>query len=168
MGSAQAWRSILRWLAARAENIAVAMLAALFLTFILQIGSRYVLNSPLGWTLELCLTLWLWIVFWGAAFCVRDRDHVTFDILYLSAGRRLRQVFAVVSAVAIVVGLVASLPATWDYISFYEIKKSATLKIRLDVVFSVYAIFAIAVIARYTFRIVALMRKGNPPEAGRR
>ncbi len=168
MWSAQAWRPIFRGLAARAENVAVAMLAALFLTFILQIGSRYVLNSPLGWTLELCLTLWLWIVFWGAAFCVRDRDHVTFDILYLSAGRRLRRVFALVSAVAIVVGLGASLPATWDYITFYEIKKSATLKIRLDVVFSVYAIFAIAVIARYGFRIVALIRKGNPPEAGRR
>ena len=165
MWSAHAWRPIFRWLAARAENIAVAMLAALFLTFILQIGSRYVLNSPIGWTLELCLTLWLWIVFWGTAFCVRDRDHVTFDILYLSAGRRVRQVFAIVTAVAIVVGLSASLPATWDYITFYEIKKSATLKIRLDYVFSVYAIFAVAVIARYTFRIVALIRKGDPPEA---
>jgi TRAP-type C4-dicarboxylate transport system permease small subunit len=165
---ARVWRPILHWLGARAENIAVVMLAALFLTFILQIVSRYVLNSPIGWTLELCLTLWIWIVFWGAAFCVRDKDHVTFDILYLSAGHRPRRVFAFVSAVAIVVGLLASLPATWDYITFYEIKKSATLKIRLDYVFSVYAIFAVAVIARYTFRLVALFRKGDPPEAGTR
>ena len=169
MWSAHLWQPVLHWLRARAENIAVAMLAALFLTFILQIGSRYVLNSPIGWTLELCLTLWIWIVFWGAAFCVRDRDHVAFDILYLSAGRRLRRVFAIVTAVAIVVGLLASLPATWDYITFYKIKKSATLAIRLDYVFSVYAIFAVAVIARYTFRIVALIRKGapeDPPAAG--
>ena len=168
MWSTGALRSILRWMAARAENMAVAMLAAMFLTFILQIGSRYVLNSPIGWTLELCLTLWLWIVFWGAAFCVSNDDHVRFDILYLSAGHRLRQAFAIVTAVAIGGGLLASLPATWDYISFYEIKRSATLKIRLDYVFGVYAIFAVAVIARCTFRIVSILRRGHPPGATRR
>ncbi len=48
-------------------------------TFILQIVTRYVINHPLGWTLEACLTLWLWLVFWGgglrasttATTCVR-------------------------------------------------------------------------------------------------
>jgi hypothetical protein len=38
--------------------------------------------SRYGWTLELCLALWVWIVFWGAAFVVRERDHVTFDVIY--------------------------------------------------------------------------------------
>ncbi len=165
MWSTRRWLSVFRWLGARAENMAVAMLAAMFLTFVLQIVSRYVLNHPIGWTLELCLTLWVWIVFWGSAFCVRDHDHVTFDVLYLSVGRRTRQVFAIVTAVAIVVGLLASFPATWDYITFYKIKKSATLKIRLDYVFSVYAIFAVAVIARYAVRIATLIRNGAPEDS---
>ena len=66
-----------------AQFIAATMLAALFITFLLQIFSRYVLLTPFGWTLELCLILWLWIVFFGCSFIVRDRDHVTFDILGL-------------------------------------------------------------------------------------
>jgi TRAP-type C4-dicarboxylate transport system permease small subunit len=154
----------LAWLRARADNVAVALLTVMFLSFILQIVSRYILRDPLGWTLELCLTMWLWVVFWGSAFCLRDREHVKFDIFYLAAPVRLRRIFALVSALAIVAGLAAALPATLDYITFYKIKKSATLRIRLDYVFSVYAVFAVAVIARYALRALAFSRGADPAE----
>ena len=157
-------RLCVSWFQARAENVAVLLLTVMFLAFIIQIVSRYVLNHPLGWTLELCLTMWLWVVFWGAAFCVRDHEHVKFDILYLAAPLKLRRLFALVSAVAIVAGLAAALPATLDYITFYKIKKSATLRIRLDVVFSIYGIFAVAIILRYALRAIALIRGVEPAD----
>ncbi len=151
-------RAALRWLKARAENVAAGLLAALFLTFVLQIVARYGISYPIGWTLEVCLTLWLWLVFWTAAFVLEDRDHVRFDLLAVAASRRVQQVFALVSAVAIIAGLLAALPATIDYITFYKIKRSATLRIRLDVVFSIYGIFAVAVIAGYALRAWSILR----------
>jgi C4-dicarboxylate transporter DctQ subunit len=147
-----------RFLQARAENVAVALLAVMFLSFMLQIVSRYVFQNPIGWTLEVCLTMWLWLVFWTSAFCLRDRDHVRFDMFYAAARPSVRRVFAIVSAVAIIAGIAAALPATLDYITFYKIKKSATLRIRLDIVFSVYAIFAVAIITRYALRIWQVSR----------
>ncbi|TPJ39997.1 TRAP transporter small permease subunit [Mesorhizobium sp. B2-6-5] len=152
----------IRWLQARADNVAVALLAAMFIAFILQIFTRYVINDPLGWTLEVCLTTWLWLVFWSSAFVLTERDHVTFDLFYLIASRRTQRVFALISAAAIVAGFLAALPATYDYIAFYKIKKSATLRIRLDVVFSVYGLFAVAVIVRYALRLWQLARGGAP------
>jgi TRAP-type C4-dicarboxylate transport system permease small subunit len=152
----------LRWLQARADNVAVGLLAAMFVAFMLQIFARYVINYPIGWTLEVCLTTWLWLVFWSSAFVLTERDHVTFDLLYLIVGKRMQRVFALVSAVAIVAGFLAALPATLDYITFYKIKKSSTLHIRLDVVFSVYGMFAVAVIARYAWRIWRLLRGARP------
>lgn len=140
--------------------MAAGLLAAMFLTFMLQIISRYVFRSPLGWTLELCLTTWLWLVFWGSAFCLRDEDHVKFDVLYLAVNPSLRKIFALTSALAIIIGIVAALPANIDYITFYKIKKSATLRIRLDYVFSIYGIFAVAVIAQYGLRLIAILRGG--------
>jgi len=154
-------RSTLNWLRARAENVAVLLLTAMFLAFVVQIFTRYVMNNPLGWTLEACLTTWLWLVFWGAAFILDDRDHVRFDVLYLWVGARMRRAFALASALAILAGFAASFPDSLDYITFYSIKSSSTLRIRLDIVFSVYAIFAVAVIARYALRAVALIR-GEP------
>ncbi len=138
--------------------MAAMMLAAMFLTFLLQIGGRYLFPHPLGWTVELCLTLWLWLVFWGAAFCLEESDHVVFDLFYHAARPKAQRLMAIVSAVAIIVGLAAALPADWDYVTFYKIKKSATLKIRLDYVFSIYIIFAVALIGQYAVRLYWLLR----------
>jgi C4-dicarboxylate transporter DctQ subunit len=154
-----------RWFNRGTEFIAAALLAAMFLTFVLQIFSRYVLVQPFGWTLELCLVLWVWIVFWGNAFIVRDRDHVTFDIFYLAAPRRLRQTFALISAGAIAVGMIYSFLPTWDYIDFLRIRDSATLKVPMRTIFSVYAIFMIAVAIRYVWRFFSIARKGPPDES---
>lgn len=151
-------RATLGWLKARAENVAAGLLAALFLTFVLQIVARYVFRNPLGWTIEVCLTLWLWLVFWTAAFVLKDQDHVRFDLLQAATSRRVQQVFALVSAVAIIAGLLAALPATLDYITFYKIKRSATLRIRLDVVFSVYGIFVVGVVTSYALRALDILR----------
>jgi len=158
------------WLRKRADDVAAAMLAAMFIAFLVQIGSRYIIlrffpQANIGWTVEVCVTLWLWLVFWGAAFCLDDRDHVKFDILYVAAGQRTRRILAVVAALAIVVAMFASLPATWDYITFYKIKRSAVLKIRLDYVYSIYGAFAVAIVVRYGWRAIRILRGASPDEA---
>ena len=157
--------SFSRWFSRSTEFVAAAMLAAMFLTFLLQIFSRYILQTPFGWTLEFCLTMWIWIVFFGNAFVVRERDHVTFDIFYLAGSRRVRQTFALVSAAAIVIGMVWAFLPTLDWINWLKIKKSATLKIPLRTVYSVYGLFMLAIILRYAWRFVGILRKGPPDEA---
>ena len=64
------------WLRNRADNVAVALLTAMFVSFLLQIFFRYVVNQPLTWTLEANLLAWLWIVFWVSAFLQIGRAHV--------------------------------------------------------------------------------------------
>lgn len=140
------------------------MLAALFLTFILQIFSRYVLAQPFGWTLELSLTLWIWIVFWGNAFVVRHNEHVTFDVLYEHVGLRTRRVFALIAAAAIAVGMAVSLYPTWDFIDFMKMKNSATLHIPMRTIFSIYVVFMVAVAVAYAWRFVDLIRRGLSPD----
>ena len=150
-----------KWLRARADDVATALLAAMFFAFLLQIVTRYVFNNPLGWTQEVCVTTWLWLVFWGSAFVLREQDQVRFDLLYNSVGLRTRRRLALVSALALAAGFGASFPATLDYITFYKIKSSPMIGIRLDVVFSVYAFFAVAVIVRSVLRVIQILR-GRP------
>jgi C4-dicarboxylate transporter DctQ subunit len=161
-------RGTISWLRARADDVTAALLAAMFIAFLLQIVTRYVFNNPLGWTQEVCVTTWLWLVFWGSAFSVRNGDEVRFDLLYLAVSASMRRKFALVSAAALAAGFAASFPASIDYITFYKIKSSPVLGIRLDIVFSVYAIFAVAVIARAVWQVVHILRGGEieaPAEA---
>jgi C4-dicarboxylate transporter DctQ subunit len=148
----------LAWLKARAEDVSAILIAAMFLAFILQIVSRYVFNRPIEWTLEVSLTTWLWAVFWGAAFCMRNNDHVRFDMLYYAVGHRTRRVFAMIAALAIVIGFAAALPRTWDFVSFLFIKKSATLRWPLGYVFTIYIVFMVATILIYADRIRRLIQ----------
>jgi TRAP-type C4-dicarboxylate transport system permease small subunit len=137
------------WLERRAENVASAMLAAMFAAFILQIFFRYLAGLPIGWTHELSAMLWVWLVLWGAAFVVREREEIRFDIVYGAAGVRARRIMCLVTAAALVVLYSVSLPAVVDYVSFMKVQSTAYLKVRFDLLFSIYVIFAVASIARY-------------------
>ncbi len=168
-------RTIGSWLSRGAEFIVATLLATMFLTFILQIFARYILLTPYGWTLELCLILWLWIVFFGCAFVVRHREHVTFDIFYNSAPVALRRMLSLVICLSIMVGMAWALLPTWDYIDWMKIRKTTTVenpltgsKIPLRTIFSIYALFMVALIARYAWRLVQVIRKGPDFDETRR
>ena len=179
-------RQIFKWISRIADGIAAAMLAAIFFTFLLQIGSRYLPKvidalglaealptlaavQPLGWTLELIGILWVWVIFFSCAFVVREYDHVKFDIIYLAVPRKVRAIFAVISAIAIVAGMLYALLPTWDYIDWIKLRKTATVrnpftgsKIPLRTVFSVYGAFMLVVAARYAWLIFDTFKNGPP------
>lgn len=152
-----------RWLRRRAENICVGLLLVMFLLFMLQIVARYVFNFPLGWTEEASVLAWIWCTLWGAAFVVRERDEVRFDIIYSSVGERTRRLFTIITGVAAVVLFAAALPAVYSYVSFLKVEKSAYLGIRLDYLYSIYVVFSVAVIIRYG-ALTWFAIRGKPPE----
>ena len=63
----------------------------------------------------------------------------------------MRRAFTVVSSIAIVVLLLVSLPASWKYVVFMKREHTAYLHMRLDFMYSVYLIFAVAVIVRHVW-----------------
>jgi|APSaa5957512493_1039668.scaffolds.fasta_scaffold09111_2 C4-dicarboxylate transporter, DctQ subunit len=149
---------ILNQLRMRADNVAVGLLTAIFLSFILQIFSRYVIRQPLGWTLEACLLSWLWLIFWSTAFTLKEEDHVRFTILSDHVRPAIQKIFVVISAICIITAMSVSLPATIDFVTFMSIEKTSLLKLRFDYVFSIYLIFSTAIISRYLWRLLYLLR----------
>jgi len=159
-------RAVGRWLRRRAENVAAAMLAVMFAAFVVQIAFRYFLNFPVGWTSELTVVMWLWLVLWGAAFVVNEREEIRFDLLSGAVGRRTRIAMGLVAALALVVLYAASLPATYDYVTFMKVERSSYLKIRIDWLYSIYLIFLVAILVRYLWILSQLLRGKDPGEAG--
>ena len=136
------------FLHARAENVLAAMLATMFCAFIIQIVSRYVLNLPIGWTHEVSVVMWIWLVLFGTAFVVREHEEIRFDIIYATVGERTRRVLTLVCAIAAVGFFALALPAVVDYILFMKVERTAYLKIRFDWLYAIYGFFAVAVIVR--------------------
>lgn len=146
------------WLRRRAENVAVALLAAMFVAFMVQIVFRYLFNFPIGWTSELTIVTWLWIVLWGAAFVLREREEIRFDLIYAAVGRRTRRGFVIVSAIALIALYGVSLPASVEYVAFMKVQSTTYLRIRYDHLYSIFAIFAVAIILRYLWILWQALR----------
>ncbi len=150
------------WLRRRAENVAAAMLAVMFVTFIIQVVFRYVLNFPVGWTSEVTVISWLWLVLWGAAFVLKEHEEIRFDLIYGAVGRRTRRVLAIIGSIALLILYILSLPAAIDYVTFMKVQSTAYMKIRFDYLFSIYVIFAVAIIIRYLWLLwSAIMGLGS-------
>lgn len=151
---------LVRHLRSLANHFAVALMAMMFVSFLLQIFFRYVLNQPLGWTEEVTVLCWVWVVLWSAAFLLSDADEVRFDIVYSAVPRGMRRVFVIVSSVAFVVLLAISVPATWRYIEFMKREHSAYFHMRFDILYSIYLIFVVAVIVKHV-RLTLLALRGS-------
>ena len=179
---------LMRRLSRVAEAIAATVLAAIFIVFLLQIFTRYsgklsqwmpVENlslwmseiEPLRWTVYLISFLWVWLIFLGCSFVVRERDHVAFDILYQAAPPRLRKIMTILGAIILIAVMLISLPATWDAIManrLMELKKLQTLrlpitgdKISIKWLFFPYLVLMPLLIIRSISRIFVELRTNN-------
>ncbi|MGH6944841.1 MAG: TRAP transporter small permease [Geminicoccaceae bacterium] len=140
-----------------AELVGGLLLAAMFGAFLLQVFTRYVINRPLDWTLEVCLITYVWFVFWACAFLLEERDHIAFGLLYQSVRAPVRRVLALLSAGAIAGLFLAAAPATWDFIAFMARDRTWVLGLRFDLVFGIFLVFMLAAAARSLVRFARLL-----------
>lgn len=137
-----------RWLRRRAENIAVILMAAMFVTFLYQIVMRYFFAAPAAWAEEVCVMCWVWAVLWGTALVTTEGDDIRLDIVRAAVPMRSRRIMDSVSGLALIVIFLIGLPGAWSYVTFMKIETSAALGWRFHWVFSIYILFALAIIAR--------------------
>ncbi|PTX42736.1 TRAP transporter small permease [Allosediminivita pacifica] len=138
-----------RRLRAIADAVPAILLAAMFVCFIIQVFMRYVIDSPVGWTVEVCVIAWLWILLWGQSVSAEETDEIRFDIVYGSVRPEVRRWFRVVFSLLLVGIYLWSLPALWDYVTFMKIQETSYLDIPFSWVYSAALVFSAVSILRY-------------------
>ena len=173
------------------EAIAAIALAVIFVTFILQVFTRYAAKiawlmpipsvsewmaemEPLRWSVYLISLLWVWIIFFSCAFFVRDRDHVVFDIIYHAMPRGGRKVLAILGAIVMIGFMIYSFLPSFEALwasRLMELKKLQTLripitgdKIAMKWLFLPYLILMVVVIIRYCWSLFSVIRYGPPKD----
>lgn len=82
----RAWGALLDGLA----YLAVALMAALTLAVVYEVGARYVFNRPTVWAVDFTEYALLYITFLGAAWALRDHAHIRIEMMVERLGPRQR------------------------------------------------------------------------------
>ena len=149
-----------------AELAAAALVAAMFGAFGIQVVTRYVLDSPAGWTLEFATLAWVWVVFFAAAFLLQDREHIAFDMLYHAVRPGARRVLAIVQSLTLLVTFVIALPGVVDYVTFMSRERTWILQIPFSLAFACFVLFMVMMILRSGLRVWRLLGRDWPDELG--
>lgn len=143
-----------------AGAIAAAIFALLFVTFIVQVGARFLFARPLAWSDELVVILYIAMVFWSAATLLKEREHVMFDLVYAALPPWGRRVMALVGVV-LMAGLMGTLlPYAFDYVRFMNREPTAVLGVPFSWVFAPFLVFVLAVVLMYLLKGWKLLRNG--------
>jgi TRAP-type C4-dicarboxylate transport system permease small subunit len=140
-----------------ADWIAAAMFAAVFLIFNYKIFTRYIEHSEAVWADEVLVILFIWIIFWAQSFIVRDKDQITFDLVYRLLPPRGQRMAALARYLLIGGIFLWSLPGSLGYIQFLRREHTPVLNLPLDWVYSCFGVFLIAVIVRCAFGVRNLL-----------
>jgi len=142
-----------------ATAVSALLIAAVFLAVIVGVARRYLFGAPLVWIDELTTVLFIWAIFWTAAFVVGNREHVSFDLLYGVLPEGPRRIVSLVAAAAVGLVLLAALPKIGGYIAFLWRERTPALQWRLDYVYVCFALFIAAAGVRFLVQAGQLLKR---------
>jgi TRAP-type C4-dicarboxylate transport system permease small subunit len=152
------WTSASQWLQRGAQAVSGILFLCLFAVFVIQITARFVLNQPLPWTDELAVILYIWVILWTAALVVPEREHVVFDLVWNSVGRRARLAMAIAGNLLIGGLSLVGIPATWDYVHFMQREGTPVLGLPFMWVFMPFVLLMVALVVRSVWAIWQALR----------
>jgi TRAP-type C4-dicarboxylate transport system permease small subunit len=140
-----------------ANIVSGLMFAAVFVIFNYKIVTRYLEHDEAVWADEVSVILFIWIIFWASAFLVRDREQITFDLVYRPMPDKVKRWMALARLVLVGGIFLWALPGSIDYILFLWRERTPVLDLRLDYIYSCFGIFLAAVVLRAAWGIVKLL-----------
>ena len=120
----------------------------MFLSFMIQIFTRYVLNNPQVWAYEVTIFGFLWTALLGALYAKRKGVHVKFTLLYDVFSPFTRTWIRIIGNSLILISFIIGLWPALDYVMFMGFRKSTVLMIPYDIVFFPFIIFLLVMIGR--------------------
>jgi TRAP-type C4-dicarboxylate transport system permease small subunit len=149
---------VFRLLQKAANAIGGSLFLALFIVFVIQVTARFGFNKPMAWTDEAAVILYVWIILWAAAVVVPEREHVAFDLVWNSVGRRMRKVMRIAGNLLVGGLALVAIPACWDYVHFMNREGTPVLGVPFMWVFLPFVLMLLALVVRAVLAIRNALR----------
>ena len=156
----------------RKMSIADYVLASFFAGTIVVVAAgvvwRYVLRSPLVWTVELSRILFVWMTFLGAALAVKEGSHICVTLLVEHLPGRVRKYLGILRLILVVafLGFMVYVGARWVQLT----AGTRTPALGLPLNYVSYAALPVGFLLAIYFdlrQVVAAFRNGSSKSASK-
>ena len=141
------------------DTVSGALFVVMFLIFLVEVFFRYVLDSPISWSMELILVSFLVMLFWTLTFSLPLDRHVAFTVVRDLVPPGVRRFFAIVTQVACAVVLIAAFPGILSMAVYEQREGTAILRIPLSVNYGMFALFVVSYVGRIVLSTIQLLRR---------
>lgn len=132
----------------------VVALSIILLSFIANVVARYFFNAPINASYELALGGLLWCLLLSAPYAARKHKHVAFTLLYDKLNPAWQMVFRLAGTAFLIFCFAVMLYPCFDWVMFMYRKKTAVLRIRMDIVYFPFVIFNVLTLAHLVYDFV--------------
>lgn len=143
--------------------LAALLFMALLAVLGIQITARFLFDSPLAWTDEVAVILYIWIILWAAAMLVSLKEHVMFDLLINTMSEPLRLTAKRLVYLAMIGLCLWAIPASWDYIHFMRREPTPVLGLPFFWVYLPFLLLLISIIFRSLAGLIASFQGSKTP-----
>jgi TRAP-type C4-dicarboxylate transport system permease small subunit len=118
----------------------------LFVTFIVQIFFRYVLDDPLMWPEELESLAFIWTTLLSAGYIRRVHGHVAFTLVYERLPEAFRKLSRLCANFLVFLAFIIPLPSIFTYLKALHLEKSSVLRIPLSIGYGPVLVFFLLIL----------------------
>lgn len=137
------------------DLILVFLMGTIIVVIFLQVFSRYILRKPFGWTNEIAIYMFIWMVFFGTYRLLRNNEHISVDLLYVKLGTNWQKICSILFYLTVI--LMAIILMIYGFI--YARTSTSSYSSYLQISFGlIYAILPIAGFLFFTFAIENLLK----------
>ncbi len=130
--------------------LSVLFFTGMFGAIVVQVFSRYVLQTPLVWPYELSIYCFIYIVFVGAGMAARCDSHIVFEMIYDRFSRKNQLLIRIATNLFVIAVFLSVFPSTFSFIKFMWHVKSSSLGIPMFLILLSFP-FGMGLIVLYLF-----------------
>ena len=147
----------LRW-------VMIVMMATMTIAVFAQVLFRYLLNAPLSWSEELSRFAFVWLCFLGAAYLVRDGQHLRVTAIESNVPRGARAVLRVIQYVGALLCIAVFLHGGIGIVGNEWGQVSPATGLRMGYVYGVIPVAAALMVLWTVASAIAEIRRGFEPD----
>lgn len=148
------------------ESVTIAFFLLMFVTLVIGVFWRYVLNAPLIWTVNLGTLAFIWVVMIGSGLPNWDDSHIQFDLVYDRMSRRWQRWSRIVGNLIVIIPFAVAIPGTIHYLAFVRDDKVTGLPLNFMVGYGCVLVFLVATVLHRGRLLVRDLRGGSGDDGG--